>query len=60
MNLAARLVDAAQPSSALVSQSIFEARASESDLRFDAPELLAVKGIAQPVRVASIDTKTEA
>ena len=60
VNLAARLVDATEPSSALVSQSIFEVCASESDLRFDAPELLAVKGIAQPVRVARIDTKTDA
>jgi adenylate cyclase len=47
VNLAARLVDAAEPSSAIVSQSIFKAGASESDFRFGAPELLAVKGIAQ-------------
>jgi adenylate cyclase len=60
VNLAARLVDAAQPSSALVSQSILEVCAAESDLRFDAPELLAVKGIAQPVRVARMEMKTDA
>jgi adenylate cyclase len=60
VNLAARLVDDAEPSSVLVSQSIFEACASESDLRFATPELLAVKGIVQPVRVARIDTNSDA
>jgi adenylate cyclase len=55
VNLAHRLVGAAEPSTVLVSESIIQA--CEPDLRFERPNLLEVKGIAEPVPVARIQVK---
>jgi adenylate cyclase len=54
VNLAARLVDAAEPSTVLVSESIFETCGSDSGLHFDSRSLLELKGFAQAVQVARI------
>jgi adenylate cyclase len=56
VNLAARLVDAAEPSTVLVSESIVEACQSDPELRFDSLRSIELKGIAQPVRVARIQS----
>jgi len=53
VNMASRLVDAADPSTVLVSESIVAAR--ESDFRFGALRPVELRGIAQPVRVARVE-----
>jgi len=58
VNLAARLVGAAQPSTVLVSESV--AQACQSEFRFDWLSPLELKGIAQPVRVAQLALQSEA
>jgi adenylate cyclase len=55
VNLAARLVDVAEPSTVLVSDSIV--RACESAFRFERLGPLDLKGIAQPVPVARMEAK---
>jgi adenylate cyclase len=52
VNLAARLVGAAEPSTVLVSESIFQA--CGSDFHFEWLSPLELKGISEPVRVARI------
>lgn len=58
VNVAARLVDAAEPSTVLVNESIFQA--CESDFHFHTLSPLDLKGIAQRVRVAQVEMKDDA
>jgi adenylate cyclase len=53
VNLAARLVGAAEPSTVLVSESI--SQTCKSDFRFDWLSQLELKGLAEPVRVARME-----
>lgn len=56
VNLAARLVDAADPSSVLVSETV--AAACASTFEFDAPRPLDLRGIAEPVHAARMRVRT--
>ena len=57
VNLAARLVGAAEPGTVLVSESVV--MACESRFHFDWLNALVLKGIAQPVRAARMQMSDE-